>query len=49
MDEEERAWNEAHDLTATCTRPGCGHAMKNDGREFCSHVCYYRHNKEKDR
>lgn len=38
---EERAWNEAHGLTACCTI--CGGAMREDGREFRSHACYYRY------
>lgn len=38
----EAAWNLEHDLTATCQGPDCERAIKNDGREFCSHGCYRR-------
>lgn len=42
--DEERAWNEAHGLTATC--PVCGGAMKDDGREACSFACHHRLSRE---
>lgn len=36
--EQERQWNLAHGLTASCTF--CKGAMKDDGREYCSWACY---------